>query len=189
MRLKRGPFNIFVKMTYEGFRKCEFNIVAPHVEEEVPEVQTAVEEILTLEGQDISPEKMTPEFSEVITIETTREDLKKPETEEVSFEIVAPEKTEISLMEVTVEESPLPDEEKVAPTATVKEVSMVTTEETEEVILTEVTPTEVTTVSTDVELLLPKEELSETKSAPEEEVRQCYKPTEFLDLSRLKTFV
>jgi len=125
-----------------------------------------------LEGQDISPEKQTPEQSEVIAIETTREDLDKVKREEVSFEFVTPEKSEISSTEVTVDESPLPDEDKVAPTATATEVSMVTTLETEEVIPKTEIADEITGVETDIKLLVPEEQLIDQKEAPEEEV--CY---------------
>lgn len=123
-----------------------------------------------MEGQDISPEKQTPEQSEVIAIETTREDLDKVMKEDVSFEFVTPEKTEVSLTEVTVDESPLPDEDKVAPTATATEVSMATTLETEEVIPKSEIPEEITGVETDIKLLVPEEQLLEQKEAPEEEV-------------------
>lgn len=132
--------------------------------QETPEVTE------TVEGQDISPEKQTPEQSEVITIETTREDLDKVEKEKVSFEFVTPEKTEISSTEVTVDETPLPEEDKVAPTATATEVSLATTLETEEVIPKSEIPEEVAGIETDTKLLVPEEQLIDQREAPQEEV-------------------
>lgn len=142
---------------------------APHSEEEVS-IQETSEQTITLEGQDISPEKLTPEQSEVIAIETTREDLDKVEKEKTTFEFVTPEKTELSSLEVTVDESPLPDEDKVAPTATATEVSLATTLETEEVIPKPEAPEDVTGIETDSKLLVPEEQLLEQREAPQEEV-------------------
>ena len=146
-----------------------FSLAAPHTDEEVPLIETS-EETITLEGEDISPEKMTPEKSEVVSMETTREDLTGVEKEEVSFEFITPEKMKVSHEEIVAEESPLPEEDKVAPTATVEEISMATTMEVEEVIPKDKLPEEVSEITTETELSLPTEELKDVRKAPEEEV-------------------
>lgn len=144
-------------------------LAAPHTEEEVPLVETT-EETITLEGQEISSDKMTSETAEVVSLETTREDIKEVEREKVSFEFITPEKTEVSHEEIVVEAAPLPEEDKVAPTATVEEISMAMTMEMEEVIPKEKQPVEVSGITIEKELSLPTEELKDVKKAPEEEV-------------------